>query len=95
MKYSGDFIAQQVSFPYSSFGHPDARVWALNTESKSPMKVRTVQQMMKSENKSPKGVPTAHQTRAIKSKSLHEGPNANMLIADAGSTLCNRPDALQ
>jgi hypothetical protein len=24
MKYSGDFIAQQVSFPYSSFGHPDA-----------------------------------------------------------------------
>jgi hypothetical protein len=55
----GDFTAQKVGFPYSLSGLPDFRVQTPNSESQSPMKVRTAQQTLKSERKSPEEVWTA------------------------------------
>jgi hypothetical protein len=85
MNYSGDFTAQKVDFLYSPSERLDARVWTLNIDSNSPMKVRTVQQTLKYESKCPKGFRTAQQTRAMERKSLQRGPDANAMTVDAFS----------
>jgi len=94
-KYFEDFTAQKVGFSYSPSGLPDARVRTPCSESQNLLKVRIAQQKLNSESKSPKGVQAAQQTQATKSICLHKGPNTNAMTTNNGSTLYNRPNALQ
>jgi hypothetical protein len=93
MKEYGRFTAQKVGFSYRLSELLVAKVQALKSETWYPIGVRTLQQVVELVAYGLEDGPDGPAEAKVSKFLLARSPNDYAVIADRGTTLCNRPDA--